>query len=63
MRGRNTIILHYHYRVDPELGKGVCEIRRIPCECQVCVAQLDKYWLQTITLSSQPMYAHVENCY
>ena len=26
MRGRNNIILHYHYRVGAELGKGVCDI-------------------------------------
>ena len=45
MRGRNTIILYYHYMVGPELGKGVCAIFRIPSTCKDCVAQLDKYWL------------------
>ena len=51
MRGRKTIILSYHYRVDPELSKGVCAIRRIPSACTACVAQLDKYWLPTIAPS------------
>ena len=52
-RGRNTILLHYHYRVDTEFGKCVFAY----------VAQLDKYWLTNIPWSSQPTYAHVENCY
>ena len=61
-RGRNTILSHYNYRVDPKLGKGVCMIRRIPCEFPTCVAQLDKYWLPTIYPSSQLRYAWIENC-
>ena len=44
MRGINTIILHYHYMVDPELGKGVCGIFRVKCACPTCVAQVDGYW-------------------
>ena len=40
--GRNNIILHYHYRVYPNLGKCVCAISRIACACRVFVAQLDK---------------------
>ena len=63
IRGRNTILLHYHYRVDPELGKYVCENFRILCACKSCVAQIDKYWLPTIATSSQPRYDRVENCY
>ena len=62
-RGINNIVLHYHYRVDTELGKFVCAIRRIPCACPACDYQLDKYWLPTIPPLSQPRYAHVENCY
>ena len=63
MRGRNNIILPYHYMVDPELGKGVCAICQIPCACPACVHQLDKYWLPTIHISSQPRYEHVEKFY
>ena len=62
-RGRNNMILNYHYMVDTKLGKGVCENCQIPCECTACVTQLDKYWLPTIVPSYQPRYAHVENCY
>ena len=58
-RGRIIIILHYHYRVDTELGKYVCAICRITCACPECVAQHDEYWLPNIVLSSQPRYAHV----
>ena len=44
----NTILSHYHYRVDPKLGKFVCAIRLIPCECTAYVYQPYKYWLPTI---------------
>ena len=47
-RGLNTILLNYHFRVDPEL-QFVCAIFRTPYACPSCVAQLDKYWLPTIT--------------
>ena len=63
MRGINTIILHYYYSIDPKLGKGVCNIFRIPCACTACIAKLDRYWLPNIDPSSQPRYARVENCY
>ena len=63
MRGRNTILSHYHYRVDPELGEGVCVVFRIPCACPSFVAQLDKDWLPTINPSYQPKYVYVEKCY
>ena len=45
IRGRNAIILNYHYRVYPKLDKGVCTICSIPCAYICCVAQLDKYCL------------------
>ena len=61
MRGRNNIILHYHYRIDPKLGKGVCVICQIPCACPASVAQVDKYWLQNYDPSYQLRYARVDN--
>ena len=63
MRGINTILLHYHYRVYPELGKGVCDFHNIQCAFPACASQLDKYWLPNIPLSSQPRHSHVENCH
>ena len=62
-RGINTIILHYHYRVDPKLGKGVCIFIYFLCKCSACIAQLDIYWLSNIAPSYQPSRARVENCY
>ena len=63
MRGRKTILFRYHYRFDTELGKGFCTIFQIPFPFSACISQLDKYWLPTISPSSQPRYAHVKNCY
>ena len=63
MGGRNNIIPHYNYRVDPKLGKGVCAIRWIPCACPLCVAQLDKYWLPNCDPPSQIKYTSVGNFY
>ena len=40
--GRNTIISHYHYRLEPNIGKGVCVICQITCACPECVDKLDK---------------------
>ena len=58
-RGKDTIILYYYYWVEPELGKGVCDIYCIPWAFPACVDQLDKYKLPTIAPSSQPRYDHV----
>ena len=63
MRGRNSIVLHYHYSIYPELGKCVCNILWVLCSFTSCVYQLDKDWLTNIPPSFQPRYAHVENCY
>ena len=41
--GMNTIILNYHYRLDPNLSKGVCKNFWVPCACPAYVTQLDKY--------------------
>ena len=45
IRGSNTILSHYHYRVYPKLGKGVCYIHHIPCAHTSCASKIDKYWL------------------
>ena len=37
----NVIMKHfYHIRCDPDLDKGFCAMRRIPCACTGCVDQL-----------------------
>ena len=63
MRGRNTIIQHYRYRVNPELGKVVCDIFWFPYACPSHVDQPDKYLLPTISPSYKPRYSRVVNCY
>ena len=57
--GRNTIPSNCHYRIDTNLGKGVCEICHIPCVFPYCVAQLDKELLIHCFPSYQPRYAFV----
>ena len=39
---------YYHIRCDPELGEGLCAMRRIPCACSGCVEQLSKPWLPNL---------------
>ena len=33
---------HSCLRFDPELGMGLCAIRRIPCACVACKSMIDK---------------------
>ena len=54
---KNIIISRYYYMVDLKLGKGVCSIWQILCECQSCVDQLYKDWLPNFDSSTQPRYA------
>ena len=42
IHGSTGIMSRYHFRVDPDLGQGKCTLRRIPCACINCMAQLDK---------------------
>ena len=34
----------YNIRCNPELGEGLCAMRRIPCACSGCVEQISKPW-------------------
>ena len=34
--GKRKLSKHYHFRFDPRLVNGVCEIRRIPFACVAC---------------------------
>ena len=38
----------YHIRCNPDLGKGFCAMRRIPCACSGFVEQLSKPWLPNL---------------
>ena len=46
--GARRLINYYHLRVDPKLGMGVCEIRRVQCACVACTSMLDKPWISGI---------------
>ena len=46
----------YHIRCDPDLGEGLCAMRRIPCDCSGCVEQLSKPWLPNLVKTKQPRY-------
>ena len=36
-----TVMSHYHYHMDPNLGEGKCALRRLHCACVECIDQLD----------------------
>ena len=39
---------HYHIRFDPNIGHGICAIRRIPRACVACKPMIDKQWVSVI---------------
>ena len=53
---------HYHLRFGPNLGTGVCAIRRIPCACFPCKSMLDKSWISGIPSDKQDRYKTVTKC-
>ena len=46
----------YHIRWDPDLDKGFCAMRRIPCTCTGCVEHLSNPWLPNLDKTLQPCY-------
>ena len=44
----------YHIICDPDIDKGFCDMRRIPCACTGCVGQLSKPWLPNLDKTLQP---------
>jgi hypothetical protein len=46
----------YNIRADPDLGLGQIALRRIPCACAGCLAQLEKPWQPNVAASEQPRY-------
>ena len=62
IHGSGTVLSHYHYRFDPDIGYGKCAMRRIPCLCVQCTDQLDKAWIPGVDAEAQPRYAPVYNC-
>jgi len=62
IHGSGTVLSHYHYRFDPDIGYGKCAMRRIPCLCVQCTNQLDKEWIPGVDAEDQARYAPVRNC-
>ena len=62
IRGSETVLSHYHYRMDPKLGKSKCAMRRIPCLCLACSNQLDLDWIPGTSPSQQPRYQMATGC-
>ena len=46
----------YNIICDPNLDKGLCAMRRIPCACTGCVQQLSKPCLPNLYKTLQPRY-------
>ena len=53
---------HYHLRFSPKQGRGICAIRRIPCDCVGCTSMLDKPWISGIPSKKKASYQLVINC-
>jgi hypothetical protein len=62
IRGSSTVLSHYHYRCDPNLGNSKCAMRRISCLRQACTDQLDEDWIPGVESEKQLCYAPVLNC-
>ena len=46
--GARNLGKHYHICFDPNLGNGICEIRRTPCACVTCTSMLDQPWISVV---------------
>ena len=60
--GASGLSNHYHLRFDTRLGMGVCEIRRIPCDCVACKSMIDKPWISGIPSYEQERYKPITKC-
>ena len=45
-----------HIRCDPDLDKGFCAMRHIPCDCTECVEQLSNPWRTKLDKTLRPHY-------
>jgi hypothetical protein len=59
---RNGISAMYNFRADPDLGMHRIAVRRIPCACLPCIAQLERLWLPGVTAEEQPRYSRNSQC-
>jgi hypothetical protein len=59
---KNGVMTRYNFRTDPNLGVGKAAIRRIPCPCTSCNAQLSKEWKSGVPAKEQERYAENRGC-
>ena len=59
---REGISSMYNIRADPDLGFGKAAIRRIPCACNTCVAQLSIPWVPGKSATEQDRYKVNKHC-
>lgn len=58
----NGIMGHYNIRADPDLPHWCVVVRRIPCACTGCRAQLKQQWDSKLPFQEQPRYKASTDC-
>ena len=53
---------YYHIRFDPNIGHGICAIRRIPCIFVACTSMLEKPLISGMQSTKKSRYQPVINC-
>ena len=51
-----TMKCFHNIRCHPDLDKGFCVMRLIPCACTGCVEQLSNTWLHNLNKTLKPRY-------
>ena len=57
--GARGLSKNYHLGLDPKLGHGTCEMRRISCACISCTTMLNTQWDYDIEPNKQTRYQPV----
>ena len=60
--GVRGISKHYNLQLEPKLGHGTCEIRRIPCVCVEFTNIMDNPWAPGVDHTQKPCYQPVVDC-
>jgi hypothetical protein len=58
----NGIMACYNLRTDSDLGAGLAAVRRIPCACAGCLAELAKPWQPGVPPEEQDRYLSSLTC-
>lgn len=52
----------FHFRHHPFMPKNTCAVRRVPCPCDNCKAQLKQPWEMDVDPKDQPMFQNMDDC-